>query len=448
MIFNSYIFLIGFLPIALAGFWILRGRTARIIWLVAIGLAFYGYGNWRFIPLLLGSAVATLLLSIAIERSSGFGRKTFLFAGIFGHLVLLGYFKYSGFFLEAIGSSRALSIIVPLGISFSAFQAISYLVDVYRKTIPAERNLLRFLGYATLFPNIALGPILRYREIVPDLQRIGSAAAPEAIHRGMMLILLGLAKKVLIADQISETVDLLWSSPETLSAAGAWLATLGYGLQLYFDFSGYSDMAIGIGALFGLTIPQNFNSPYKALSPSDFWRRWHMSLGTWIKDYLYIPLGGSRRGITRTVLNLVGIMTVIGLWHGANWTFIVWGAYHGALLAGYHLTKRWYDRLPTLIRRVGTFALITIGWIPFRSTDLITAKLMLTKLGSAWGSVSTSGWTLVLIILALGITQILPNAFEIRYPKTKRAAIAAAVVLIACLIFLNYKQAAFLYYQF
>ncbi|OGG51455.1 hypothetical protein A2704_04620 [Candidatus Kaiserbacteria bacterium RIFCSPHIGHO2_01_FULL_54_36b] len=459
MIFNSYTFVIFFLPAVLAVFWLIRGRTARTILLIAAGLAFYGYWNWRFIPLLVGSATVSFALALLISRlNRQSSRRLALSAGIIVHLGLLGFFKYAGFFLGNVGAAASalglsftapmLSIILPLGISFSTFQAISYLVDVYRKTIPPERNPLRFLCYATLFPNMASGPILRYREIAPDLDQIGSPAIPAAIHRGVMLLIIGLAKKVIIADQLAETVDSLWGSPEMLTAAGAWLATIGYGLQLYFDFSGYSDMAVGIGSLFGLTIPQNFNSPYKALSPSDFWRRWHMTLGTWIKDYLYIPLGGSRRGLPRTATNLVLIMTAIGLWHGAAWTFVVWGAYHGALLAGYHLTKRWYDRLPALVRRAGTFALISIGWIPFRSESLAATKLMLAKLAGVWGPLPVSGWALIFITLALGITQFLPNSFQIHYSTTKRAAVAAALILVACLVYLNYKQATFLYYQF
>ena len=406
MIFNSYTFVIFFLPAVLAVFWLIRGRTARTILLIAAGLAFYGYWNWRFIPLLVGSATVSFALALLISRlNRQSSRRLALSAGIIVHLGLLGFFKYAGFFLGNVGAAASalglsftapmLSIILPLGISFSTFQAISYLVDVYRKTIPPERNPLRFLCYATLFPNMASGPILRYREIAPDLDQIGSPAIPAAIH-----------------------------------------------------FSGYSDMAVGIGSLFGLTIPQNFNSPYKALSPSDFWRRWHMTLGTWIKDYLYIPLGGSRRGLPRTATNLVLIMTAIGLWHGAAWTFVVWGAYHGALLAGYHLTKRWYDRLPALVRRAGTFALISIGWIPFRSESLAATKLMLAKLAGVWGPLPVSGWALIFITLALGITQFLPNSFQIHYSTTKRAAVAAALILVACLVYLNYKQATFLYYQF
>ncbi len=262
--------------------------------------------------------------------------------------------------------------------------------------------------------------------------------------------MIGLLKKVIIADSIALFVNPLFENYAALPTGAAWAAVLGYTYQLYFDFSGYSDMAIGLGLLFGLRFPINFNSPYKAVNISDFWRRWHISLSSWLKDYLYVPLGGSRRGEIRTYANLIVTMLLGGLWHGANWTFVVWGAYHGILLALYKIFKNPYDRLPLILQKFLTFFLVIIGWVFFRSPNFETAGTLLKKMFSFESGLATasSAWAAALVFAAFVIAAFFPNTSEIKFSTKPRYAVALAAGAVLALILMNYKQNVFLYYQF
>lgn len=466
MIFNSYIFLFIFLPVALAGFWLLGGKkNARYIFLTLLGYFFYGYWNYKFTFLMLFSTLISFGTALYISRaSSGKKRKIALIAALTTDLALLGFFKYFNFSVATIQNlfdffgHRAdlplLHIILPIGISFYTFHTMSYVIDVYRGKFQPTRNFFEFSTYVSFFPQLVAGPIVRWNEVSSDLNNLNSIKQPPALHAGISMFVVGLFKKVIIADSIANIIDPLWGNAAGLGSLGAWIAVAGYTYQLYFDFSGYSDMAIGLGRLFGIHLPQNFNSPYKAVSISDFWRRWHISLSNWLRDYIYIPLGGSKNGSVQTYINLLITMLLGGLWHGASWTFVFWGGYHGALLAMHKMFKISYERLPILFQRALTFFLIVIGWVFFRSPSFGIAGNMLKKmfgldeLSAATNLPAIAPTTIGLLALCLLITNFLPNSFEWPYSKKPRYAAAMAMIFVLALIFMNYKQSVFLYYQF
>ena len=353
MVFNSDIFLFAFLPIVFALFWIARAKRSRYILLALSGYVFYGYWNWRFCGLLLFSSLTSFFAGILISRSeSPVVRRRIMAAAVTIDLSLLGFFKYYDFFATSVasllpaGSLPILHIVLPIGISFYTFHTISYVVDVTSGRVKATRNIWEYLAYVNLFSQLVAGPIVRFRQIEDDLEHIDGPPREDWIARGIGFFMVGLAKKVMIADHIAAGVNPILAHYTTMSSAAAWTAALGYTAQLYFDFSGYSDMAVGLGYLFGLRIPQNFNAPYRAAGITDFWRRWHMSLSSFLRDYLYVPLGGNRLGPLRTKINLMVVMLLGGLWHGANWTFVVWGGYHGMLLIIDRIGQSWFARWP------------------------------------------------------------------------------------------------------
>jgi alginate O-acetyltransferase complex protein AlgI len=270
---------------------------------------------------------------------------------------------------------QPLDIILPVGISFYTFHTITYIVDSYRGVIRPTRNLFEFTCYVSLFCQLVAGPIVRFRQIEADLDHIDGDRRREMRDAAWSFFAIGLIKKVRIADTIAALIDPLLAHPRTLSTAAAWACALGYTFQLYFDFSGYSDMAVGLARLFGLRLSKNFASPYKALNPSDFWRRWHVSLSSVLRDYLYIPLGGGRDGALRAHRNLLVTMLLGGLWHGANWTFVVWGGYHGVLLVLHRLSSRAWQRAPAIAQIVATFVLAVVGWVLFRAPTFTHARV-------------------------------------------------------------------------
>lgn len=378
MLFNSYVFLFAFLPITYAVFWLLHSAGPRYVWLAITGYVFYGYWNPWFCLLMLFSTLVSYLAGLGFLRwPTGGARRACLVVPIAVDLALLGFFKYANFAAETAGGlveflgwswrPPRLDIILPVGISFYTFHTISYIVDCWRGTVKPTRNFFEFAAYVSLFSQLVAGPIVRFRQIEEDLENLGHADRKRWIAIGASFFMVGMIEKVLVADSLAFFVDRWLRSYESLSTLGAWMAMLGYAFQLYFDFSGYSTMAVGLGYLFGLRIPINFDSPYKALDPSDFWRRWHISLSTCLRDYLYIPLGGNRGGTFATYRNLMLTMVIGGLWHGANWVFLVWGAYHGALLGLHRAFGRFWDVLPKLVRQIGFFVLVLIGWVFFRS---------------------------------------------------------------------------------
>lgn len=400
MLFNSTVFIFVFLPITALGFALAGRWNARltIAWLVLCSLFFYGFWNPIFLLLLCASIVMNYACASALAAIHDKTRRTtLLVAGITANLAVLAYFKYAGFFLEVAGSLTganfpAVEIILPLGISFFTFQKIGYLVDSWKGNVHHHR-FLDYCLFVTFFPQLIAGPIVQHHEILPQIAsrrrfRFDSANVAPAI----LLFVLGLAKKVLLADNVSEFANAVFNSAaigQQPAAHEAWIGAIAYSFQLYFDFSGYSDMAIGLARLFGIHIPINFNSPYKAASIADFWRRWHITLSQFLRVYLYIPLGGNRCGLHRQYFNVMATMLLSGLWHGAGWTFIIWGGLHGFLLCVQHAARRLSDKMQWnwtaslgwhLLAVFLTFTATAIGWVFFRAADFDTALQLLSSM--------------------------------------------------------------------
>ena len=463
MLFNSTIFLFVFLPVTYLVFWGLRATSARYVWLTVTGYIFYGYWDPRFCLLM---AFSTL-----VSYSAGLGflkwghdprkRKLCLWVPIAVDLALLAFFKYANFGMdtvrsiaEAVGSDvdlPHLNIILPVGISFYTFHTITYIVDAYRGVITPTRNIFEFSTYVSLFSQLVAGPIVRFRQIEQDLENIGHADRTRWIRPGITFFTIGLVEKVIVADTLAAFVDPALARYETLSTLGAWMAMLGYTFQLYFDFSGYSTMAVGLGYLFAIRIPQNFNSPYKSLDPSDFWKRWHISLSSVLRDYLYIPLGGNRGGTFATYRNLMITMLLGGLWHGASWVFVVWGAYHGLLLCLHRVFGRYWDPLPRAVRQLGMFVLALIGWVFFRSVTWGMAMSLLRTMfvPTAGELVPQAGLAALAIAGAAWWAMVGPNAFEIEDRVTFRRRVVITAAFAASLaIILGTRSTPFLYFQF
>jgi len=337
MLFNSLPFLYIFFPISYIVFWAFTSKQQRYVWLTLTGYVFYSFWNYKFCALMAFSTVVSYLAGLAfLKYRDPRRRRLCLIIPIVIDLALLGLFKYADFALGTLDSLAQalhisahlprLNLILPIGISFYTFHTITYIVDSYRGKIRPTTNLFEFSCYVSLFSQLVAGPIVRFREIENDLDDIDKHDSRELRERGWSFFTIGMVKKVLIADSIAAIINPALAHSTGLSSSGVWICMLGYTYQLYFDFSGYSDMAVGLGLLFGLRLPQNFDSPYKAVDITDFWRRWHISLSTVLRDYLYIPLGGSRFGSLATYRNLMITMLLGGLWHGANWTFVCWGA--------------------------------------------------------------------------------------------------------------------------
>ena len=462
MLFNSVIFLFAFLPVTYVVFWTLREKSARYVWLTLTGYVFYGYWDPRFCLLMLFSTLVSYTAGLGfLKYQDAKRRKLCLVLPITVDLLLLGFFKYFNFTLD---STRAvvswfgtdvqiphLDIVLPVGISFYTFHTITYIVDAYRGVITPTRNFFEFSTYVSLFSQLVAGPIVRFRQIEEDLEHLDAASRTRWIVPGIQFFVIGLVEKVLVADSIAAFVDPALARWETLSTLGAWMAMLGYSFQLYFDFAGYSSMAVGLGYLFGIRIPQNFNSPYKALDPSDFWQRWHISLSSVLRDYLYIPLGGNRNGTASTYRNLMITMLLGGLWHGASWTFVVWGAYHGLLLCAYRVFDRRWNALPRAGRQVGTFLLVVIGWVFFRATTFGMASGLLKTmfLPTPGILVPSASLAAVAIVVAAWWAMIAPNAFEIAAHDSWPRRVAWVVAFAAALaIVAGTRSSPFLYFQF
>jgi alginate O-acetyltransferase complex protein AlgI len=456
MVFNSNIFLLAFLPIVFTMFWLARTKQRRYVLMTLSGYVFYGYWNWRFCFLLLLSSLISFLTALRLAKSATAGlRRFWMCLSISADLGILMYFKYYNFFAE---STRAvfphaplpkLDVILPIGISFYTFHTISYIVDVNRGTVTPTKNIWEYLTYVSLFSQLVAGPIVRFRQIEQDLEAIDGPPREDWMARGIGFFVIGLSKKVIVADQIAALITPLLHSVSSLTALGAWSAALGYTFQLYFDFSGYSDMAIGLGYLFGLRIPQNFDSPYQALGIADFWRRWHMSLSSWLRDYLYIPLGGSRMGPRRTSVNLLVTMLLGGLWHGANWTFVIWGAYHGALLGIDRMIRPVAGPLHILCRRLLTFALVVFGWVIFRADTLPMALIWLGKMFGVNGGIVSAPLDLWCWIVACFIVvNSTRDTWHFRFDGGPRLSYGLALLFLVSYLFMNARESVFLYYQF
>ena len=456
MLFNSDVFLFGFLPVAFALFWMLETKQQRYVLLTVSGYVFYGWWNWKFCFLLLASSLVSFAAGLLIARapSRAIGRR-WMIGSVAFDLAALGYFKYYNFAaatLQAVVPAWAppvLDVVLPVGISFYTFHTISYIVDVAEGRVAATSNVFEYLAYVSLFSQLVAGPIVRFRQIESDLEHVDAPPRREDLARGIGLFVIGLLKKVLIADPIGRLVDPMVAHHATLSVAGAWAAALGYTFQLYYDFSGYSDMAIGLGSLFGLHLPPNFKSPYTASGIGDFWHRWHISLSTWLRDYLYIPLGGSRQGSLRADRNVLVTMLLGGLWHGANWTFVVWGLYHGVLLVAGRRVSRWPVAWPGWSGRVTTFLLVVVGWVIFRSTDVRMAAEWLAHMAGIGGGPDGPPAALVLwVIVGLVLANLVPEPRDWRLGSTRRWIFAYTVLFFVAYVAMNGHDAPFLYYQF
>ncbi len=456
MVFNSTIFLLVFLPIVFTLFWLAKGKDARYVILALSGYVFYGWWDWRFCGLLLFSSLVSFFVALAIVAAPRVAvRRAWMVLAITVDLSILGFFKYYNFFAGTVnhfpGGPYApwLHIILPIGISFYTFHTISYICDTAAGRVKPTRNLWEYLAYVSLFSQLVAGPIVRYRQIEEDLEAIDGPPREDNIARGVGLFVVGLAKKVLVADTLARLVDPLLQNVAGLSLPGAWGAALGYTFQLYFDFSGYSDMAMGLGYLFGLRIPANFNSPYIAAGISDFWRRWHISLSSWLRDYLYFSLGGSRVAPWRANVNLLIVMLLGGLWHGASWMFVIWGAWHGTLLVVDKIGAPLWKRLPAALYRGVTFVLVVLGWVFFRAATLPDALTWFARLFD----VSRLRWDvpLPLALLCLGgllAVNVIPEPWQWHLPQRRRWALAYAAALFLMYLVINWQPTVFLYYQF
>ncbi|HAT9716548.1 TPA: MBOAT family protein [Legionella pneumophila subsp. pneumophila] len=385
MVFSSLIFLFLFLPcLNLTYLVCFKSIKWQNFVLMLFSLSFYYWGEKDHIFIMLACILINYLCGLLIEDSKKPGqRKIYLITSVSASLAMLMYFKYFNFFLDSLNSVFDLNvmgiskIVLPLGISFYTFHALSYVVDVYWKKVPAERNFVTFVCYVSFFPQLVAGPIVRYADIRHSFYRRYITRA--GVRNGILRFCFGLAKKVLIANEVAKLADYVFYLPANeLTFWVAWLGAIAYALQIYFDFSGYSDMAIGLGLMFGFKYKENFNFPYNALSIQEFWRKWHISLSSWFRDYLYIPLGGSYKSRFRTQINLIIVFGLCGLWHGANYTFIVWGLFHGFFLI---LERTHFDyfmkKLPKVIRHGYVLSVVTVGWVFFREDNIQSALVFL-----------------------------------------------------------------------
>jgi len=419
MLFNSYPFIFLFLPVALAGYFALGrlGNLAAVIWLALASLAFYSFSNWPFVALLLASiafnyGIGWLLIERRLRDRTRLAVAT---VGIAGDLVVLGIFKYGGFLaanLNAVFSIRfTVDILLPVGISFYTFTQIAFLVDAFRGKV-ARYRLPHYALFVTYFPHLIAGPILHHRDMIPQFESAQAKRPdPHLILCGLIIFAIGLFKKTCLADGIQPMVSLAFGA-NTPSFDQAWIGALAYTFQLYFDFSGYSDMAIGISLMFGVFLPLNFNSPYQARNIIDFWRRWHMTLSQFLRDYLYVPLGGNRHGRILRYVNLMLTMALGGLWHGAAWTFVIWGVLHGAYLC---INHAWNHFGPAVAPRfapeangaafVLTFLSVVVAWVFFRADSLASAMYVLARMADptqvTFGRVEMLDTGLILIYAAI-----------------------------------------------
>jgi D-alanyl-lipoteichoic acid acyltransferase DltB (MBOAT superfamily) len=476
MVFSDPIFLILFLPLVVAGFHIclkLGKNELGLGLLVAASLFFYAFWDVRYLALLLGSVIFNFLLG---KRLLHHASRLVLIVGIGANLGLLGYYKYTDLFLSTLAHLQSqpyepLNIILPLAISFFTFQQIAYLVDCYRSESQPTR-LSDYSLFVVFFPQLIAGPIVHHKEMLPQFNqaRYHYAVDYDLMIRGVILIVVGLFKKVMIADQLAAYVDPAFANVAQLDFLEAWTGLLAYTLQLYFDFSAYGEIAMGIGYLFGFKLPLNFNSPYRARSIADFWRRWHITLGRFIRDYVYIPLGGNQQGLSRMLLALIIAMALGGLWHGAGWHFVMWGLLHGAYLAIYALWSKTRIRLPAYLAMVLTFIAVMLAWVLFRAESVADALtywgilfgahgFYLPELYAAipglesWSQIRHSAfingmeiWLLVLLCVVLMHSK---NIHEHLDVLTLKYRYAAGLFMLTAITAFNLGQpSTFLYFQF
>lgn len=462
MLFSSVPFLFYFLPAVLLVYFLVPKRAKNGVLLLS-SLVFYGWGEPRYLPVMLVSILQGYIFGRLIERFRDTRRvKLFLVLSVLLSLGTLAYFKYADFMIANLNALTGLSVpllrlALPVGISFYTFQILSYTVDVYRGTVPAQRNFIDLAAYIAMFPQLIAGPIVRYETVEQEIQERHESI--DDVAAGLRRFILGLAKKVILANNIARIAETIYAGDSAVYGTTLyWLAAVAYALQIYFDFSGYSDMAIGLGRMFGFHFLENFDHPYTALSITDFWRRWHISLSTWFRDYVYIPLGGNRVEKSRWIRNILVVWALTGFWHGAQWNFLFWGLYYGLLLLAEKLfLGRLLERLPKAVRWLYTAFFVLIGWVLFNLTDFPSLchalKLMFVPQATDWVAAAATNVSLLkaVVYLPLGIVCCLPLLR--REPKSTKgillADLASGLLLIVCIVFiLSSSYNPFIYFRF
>lgn len=396
MVFSSSTFLLIFLPIVIIGYFLLPWRPAKNVFLLIVSLLFYAWGEPVYIALMFASIFANWVFALLIDTKNSRFRKIYLVSCVIFNIAVIGFFKYEGFLANTVNSILGFEVIpnlqlpLPIGISFYTLQALSYVIDVYRKEVPAQRNILYLGMYISFFPQLIAGPIVRYQTIASQI--LHRKENFEDICSGLRLFIVGLAKKVLLANIVAIlAAKMLAQGGENIGAIGAWCGLIAYAFQIFFDFSGYSDMAIGLGRIFGFKYLRNFNYPYISKSITDFWHRWHISLSSFFRDYLYIPLGGSRVSKSRWIFNILIVWAITGLWHGAAWNYILWGMFYGIILLCEKLFwGKKLAKLPSILQHLYTIAIILFGWLLFWIEDTHALAEYFAALLGIFGATGTS----------------------------------------------------------
>ncbi|WP_295748070.1 MBOAT family O-acyltransferase [uncultured Oscillibacter sp.] len=464
MVFSSLTFLFGYLPLTLALYFITPLRRRNFVLLLA-SLFFYGWGEPVYVGIMFLSIFIDYTHGLLVEKFRDRDRLARWFVGqsVVFNLLLLGFFKYWDFLAANLSllpgvSLPELGLPLPLGISFFTFQTMSYTIDVYRRDAPVQRNPVDFGAYVTLFPQLIAGPIVKYKTVAAELAR--RTVTSQDFAGGACRFTAGLAKKVLLANAAGALWESCLSSQSagTLTAAGGWTGLLAFGFQIYFDFSGYSDMAIGLGRILGFRFGENFDHPYLSLSVGEFWRRWHMSLTSWFREYLYFPLGGSRKGKARTLRNLLTVWLCTGFWHGASWNFILWGLYFGLwLILERFVFRDLLTRTPVWVKRAYTLAVVFVGWGIFAMEDLgVCGRYLAVCFGggplwSALDGYRLRSWAVILALLALGSTTLAVDLWE-KLPERGRRVLAPVLMVLGLVLSTAYlvdgSYNPFLYFRF
>lgn len=464
MVFSKPIFLFGFLPIVLLLYYIAPRKFKNFV-LLFMSLIFYAWGEPKLLLLMVFTIFVDYTAGLLINKYSNkpVTSKIIFVATLVINLALLGIFKYANFVIDSInsvvgGKFDLLEISLPIGISFYTFQALSYVIDVYKKVVPVEKNLLNFTTYVVLFPQLIAGPIVQYKTVANELSKRQETVG--LLSEGIWRFAVGLAKKVIIANQIGAIWTEIHSTPELLTVGKAWIGALAFTFQIYFDFSGYSDMAIGLGKMFGFNFLENFNYPYISKSITEFWRRWHISLGTWFKEYVYIPMGGNRKGLIRQIFNILIVWMLTGLWHGASWNFVIWGLYFGLILV---LEKAFLlkilQKTHAFFAHLYSLLLIIFGWVIFEcgtTSEIIGFFKGMFGIGvSFWNEETTyilCNSLLIFILAAICSTQIGKSIKEKLSGKFKndywKCATVAILLLLSVMFLAGDSYNPFLYFRF
>ena len=465
MVFSSILFLFIYLPVVLAVYYIVPAKY-RNIWLFAVNLVFYGWGEPVYLALMVFTVCINYISGILVDkyRENRRRARTFLALNSAVNLLLLFFFKYFDLVAETLSkipgvAIPTLGLTLPIGISFYTFQSMSYPIDVYRGDGGVQKNFIRFGTFVTLFPQLIAGPIVRYKDVANQLDRRDENA--DKFASGVRRFIVGLGKKVLIANNVGLLWDAYAATPAgQLTFVGAWMAAIAFSLQIYFDFSGYSDMAIGLGRMLGFEFLENFNYPYISRTVTEFWRRWHISLSNWFRDYLYIPLGGNRYGLARQIVNIIIVWACTGIWHGASWTFLFWGLYYAFfLLLEKVFLLRWLERLPAVFGHIYTLMVAISGWVIFQQTSVSQTAVFFRAMYGLGGAGFVSGGDMYYLagfapLLLTGVFASLPagkRLFE-KLPRRARNVLSPVFILLVLIVSTAYLVDStynpFLYFRF